>query len=77
MSIKESIKRILQEIKPTVDFESVHAIIDDGYLESLELMMLISYLCEDFNIEIGVDDIAPENFNSIDQIAEMVSRLKG
>ena len=74
---REQVKKILKQVKPMFELEGVKTIIDDGYLESMELMMLIASLCEEFDIEIGVDEIAPENFNSIDQITEMVIRLKG
>ena len=39
-------------------------------------MLLIANLGESFGIEIGVDEITPENFNSIDCISKMVDRLK-
>lgn len=38
-------------------------------------MALITALSERFGIEIGVDDIVPENFNSVDAIARMVDAL--
>ena len=37
---------------------------------------LISELESEFNIEIDMDDIIPENFNSIDAIADLVTRLQ-
>ena len=49
--------------------------IEGGYIDSFELMLLISTLCEEFGIEIGIDDIVPENFNSLDNIVDMVERL--
>ena len=77
MSIKEQVMNILKEIKPTKDLTTVTDIIEGGYLDSFELMSLIAQLGDDFGIEIDVDEIMPENFNSIDAIAAMVERLKG
>ena len=76
MSVKEKINEILKEIKPTKDLTSVDDIIEGGYLDSFELMSLISILSESFEIEIDVDDIVPENFNSVAAMADMVERLK-
>jgi len=39
-------------------------------------MSLISSLGETFEIEIDIDDIIPENFNSVSAIVAMVERLK-
>jgi len=77
MSIKEQVMNILKEIKPTKELTTVTDIIEGGYLDSFELMSLIAQLGDDFGIEIDVDEIMPENFNSIDAIAAMVERLKG
>ena len=77
MSIKEKVMNILKEIKPTKDLTTVTDIIEGGYLDSFELMSLIAQLGDDFGIEIDVDEIMPENFNSVDAIAAMVERLKG
>lgn len=77
MSIKEQIVNMLKEIKPTKDLSAVADIIEGGYLDSFELMSLIARLGDDFGIEIDVDDIMPENFNSVEAIAAMVERLKG
>lgn len=76
MTIKETVKAIMEEIKPTVDMEDVDDIIDGGYLDSLEFMSMISALNDQFGIEIDVDDIIPENFNSLAAIEALVSKLK-
>ncbi len=77
MSIKEQVNSILKAIKPTKDLSSVEDIIEGGYLDSFELMALIAQLGEEFSVEIGVDEIVPENFNSVDAIAAMIENLKG
>ena len=77
MSIKEQIMNMLKEIKPTKDLSGVTDIVEGGYMDSFELMSLIARLGDDFGIEIDVDEINPENFNSVDAITAMVERLKG
>lgn len=75
MTTKEKVANILKTVKPAKDLEGIDNIIEGGYIDSFELMLLISTLCEEFGIEIGIDDIVPENFNSMDNIADMVDRL--
>ena len=77
MSINEQVMNILKEIKPTKDLSEVTDIIEGGYLDSFELMSLITNLGDTFGIEIDVDEITPENFNSLAAITAMVTRLKG
>lgn len=76
MSERENILALLKEIKPTVNLENTTDIIDGGYMDSMELMGLIAGLTDVFGIEIDIDWIAPENFNSVDAMTEMVIKLK-
>ena len=75
--IQEKVIAILNEVKPTRDLSDIEDIIEGGYLDSFELMSLISLLSEGFDVEIGVDEIVPENFNSVAALVAMVERLKG
>lgn len=76
MTEREAILHILKEIKPTVDLSQVEDIIECGYLDSMELMALIAALSDTFGVDIDIDWIVPENFNSIDAMAHMVEQLK-
>ena len=61
----EQIKKILTEIRPEFDFESSSDFIEDGYLDSFDLVTLVAELDETFNISIDGLDIVPENFMSV------------
>lgn len=74
---QEKVIAILSEVKPTRDLSDVQDIIEGGYLDSFELMSLISLLSEGFGVEIGIDEIVPENFNSVAAMVAMVERLQG
>ncbi len=76
MTIKEQVNGILKVVKPTKDFEGVEDIVEGGYLDSFELMALIAALSDEFSVEIGVDEIVPENFNSVDAMVAMIESLK-
>ncbi len=45
-----------------------------GVLDSLAVMQMISELDEAFDIDIDVDDVIAENFNSLDNITKMVQK---
>ncbi len=76
MSIRERLISILTEVKPAKNLEAVQDIIEGGYLDSFELMMLISRMGEEFGVEIDIDEIVPENFNSVDAMCGMIERLR-
>ena len=76
MKAREEILKMLSEIKPALHLDHTTDIIDGGYLDSLELMSLISMMMETFGIELDIDLITPENFNSVDAMVSMVEQIK-
>ncbi|MGO5175093.1 phosphopantetheine-binding protein [Ruminococcus sp. LCP21S3_E8] len=72
----ETVLEILAKVKPNVDFKNANAIVDDGLLDSMDIVMLVGELNDEFDIEIQVTDLVPENFNTVDAIVKMVERLE-
>ena len=59
----EKLMQILQEIRPDVDFENEKALIDDGILDSFDVVSIISELDDAFDVQIRITELDPENFN--------------
>jgi len=72
----EELIRILEEVKPDVDYAAETALWDDGIIESLELMQIISELENEFDIEIGMENLLAENFNSAEAMYKLVKELQ-
>lgn len=72
----EEVLRILQSIRPGVDFTKEEHLVEDHLLTSLEIMMLVPELNEAFDIEISLPYIRPENFSSAQAIYAMVQRVQ-
>ena len=70
--MKKQIIEILSEICPGIDFETDTALIDDGLIDSLDIVAVVTELMEAFDVELGVDDLTPENFNSVEAIEELI-----
>lgn len=72
----DELLEILNEIKPDVDFEKETALVDDGILDSLAIIRLVSEIDDEFDVEIGVTDLVPENFNSAKAIMALIEKLE-
>jgi len=71
----EDLKNILLEIRPDINLES-NSLIDDGSLDSFDIVTLVSEIIDKFNVNISVEDIISENFNSVQSIYALIERLK-
>ena len=67
--------QVLDGLHLNVDFHNEKRLIDDGLLESLDIVMLVDELMCHYDIEISVEDLVPENFNSVDAIEKLVKEL--
>lgn len=74
--MKEQIINIIKVIKNGVEIgESDHFILG-GILSSLELLQLIAELEEKYSVKIPVEEVLPENFDTVEGIEAMIGRLK-
>lgn len=73
----DKILQILADLRPEFDFTSSRNFIDDGYLDSFDVVALVSELEEVFDILIDGMDILPENFFSLESIAGLVKKSGG
>ena len=72
----ETLLKLLQELRPDVDFENETALIDEGVLSSFDITSLVNELMEEFDVELDMADLEPENFNSAQAIWELIQELK-
>lgn len=72
----EKILEILKSVRSDVDFENEKALIDDGILDSFDVVSVVGELCDEFDITITAEDLEPENFNTVEAIAALVERLQ-
>ena len=67
---------MLKKIKPNVDFENEDALVDDGILESLDIITIIAEIADKYDDIIPSDEITSDNFNSAEALYELVEDLK-
>ncbi len=73
----DELMEILTETCPGVDFDAETALVDDGILESLDIVTIVSEIMDVFDVELSVDDLIPENFNSTQAIMALIDARRG
>lgn len=64
--------KILTGIRPEFDFNKESNFIENGILDSFDMVMLVSALDEHYGIKIRGTDIIPENFADTGSIKQLV-----
>ena len=72
----EDILAILEEVRPDVDFLNEERLIDDDILDSFDIITIVGEFNEEFDIEIDVEDLEPENFNTVAAMKELIDKLQ-
>ena len=68
----EQLLELLKGVRADVDFENETALIDDGIL-----VAIISEIDDVFGVQIRINELDPENFNSVESIWNLIQKLKG
>lgn len=71
----EKILSILTAIRSDIDFEKETLLIDDGILDSFDIVSIVAELCEEYDITITADQLEPENFNSAAAMLNLVNSI--
>ena len=75
MDVMDKLLAILKSLRCDVDFEAETLLVDNGVLDSFDIISLVSELNAAYNIQISVVDLVPDNFNSVQAIAALIARL--
>ncbi|MBY6837718.1 MULTISPECIES: phosphopantetheine-binding protein [Clostridium] len=72
----EKLISVLEDIRDDVDFKECTTLIEDGILDSFDIIQIVNAIDEEFDVEIPATEIIPENFNSADSLLKMIRRLE-
>ena len=73
--MNNNVRDILREIRPEAEFENSNNFIEDGYLDSMDIIILVSELEKQFNISISGENIIAENFLNLPTITALIEQL--
>lgn len=70
--MEQKIIKILTDLRPEFDFSQPVNFIEEGMLDSFDIVNLVSELDSTFGISIDGVDILPENFSSVEAIKNLL-----
>jgi acyl carrier protein len=72
----QTLLEILDDIRPDLDFTSEKNLMGDKLLTSFDILAIVSEISETYGIRLSAGEIRPENFNSVQAMWDMITRLK-
>lgn len=66
---------ILNDLHPDVDFQTAESLIDDGILDSFDIVTIVAEIDGEFDVQIPAEALIPENFNSAKALYTLVQQL--
>lgn len=72
----EVLRNILEQLHPGVDFAAEDKLIDKGILDSFDIVTIVAEVDAQWDVQIGAEDLIPENFNSAQALYRLVQRLR-
>lgn len=72
----DKLLEMLKQVRPDVDFAKETSLIDDGLLDSVDVMSIVAKLKESCGVVISMAELDPDDFNSAETILSLVERKK-
>lgn len=73
----DTILGMLAQIRPEFDYTESENFIEDGMLDSFDIITLTNMIEEKYSIRIDGLDIVPENYSSVEAIAGLIKKCGG
>ena len=67
---------LLKETFPNIDFENEKALVDNGIVDSLSMVKIISLIEDNFGVSVTMEYLQPEYFQSVETMWEMIEELQ-
>ena len=71
----DDVIEMLEGVREGVDYENVTTLVDDRYLDSCDILAVVSAIDDEFDVEVPAKEIIPANFNSAQALTAMIQRL--
>ena len=68
---------VLKRVNPKIDYMTEKRLVSDQVLDSIDMTSMLAELEAAYDIEIEMEDMTPENFDSVEAIWKLVQELGG
>lgn len=65
----------LKRVNPKIDYENETGLITNKIIDSIDMTSILAELEETFDIEIDMEYIVPENFDTVEAMWDMIQEL--
>ena len=72
----EELLEKLKEIRSDIDFEHEKMLVEGGFLASFDIIQIVGMIREEYDINVPVSELKPDNFNSAEALYSMIRRLE-
>lgn len=72
----DELMNLIKAAVQNADFENSRNYVDDGLIDSLDIVEIIALIEEKYQIELNPEDIDPDNFETIEKMWDMISKYK-
>ena len=72
----EELLEFLEGLNDSIDYETADDLVDGKLISSLDILSIISFIDDEYDIAVPAVEIVPQNFNSARAIWEMIERLE-
>lgn len=72
--IREFISRNLLFAKDGFAYSDDASLLDEGIIDSIGVLELVNFVSTDLGLSVGPDEITPENFDSVNRLAEYIRK---
>lgn len=72
--MKQKVITILNSLRPEFDFSEPVDFIEEGMLDSFDVINLVTTLDSEFGISIDGVDVSPDNFSTVDKIVALLKK---
>lgn len=74
--MRDKIMEILTGLRPECDFVNCENYIEEGLLDSMDIVALVDSVEEEYGITIPGTAISAKNFSNLDSIVELIENYK-